>query len=306
MAMKYIKLFERWELTEAGAFDVNDPSALPVKDITIGDLRKAIKSGKGDDVLLSITRRSAQTEKVWNPDAGKDIVEYAGYSVAPAKRGIKEFTRVKRAMEKLEKPLDYQDGGKYEKLWKDLSTHIQKQNIFKKNEKYSAKKYADVLKKFSDYVTKVEKMTPEERIKFTGVDSTHTKPILKQIVKDMEELLVALQGKPAKPSITVEGKDLSFNMEMDLTSINDTSLNPDDAPVTDLICTGLKTLQVGDEAQDISVEENQLTLGMVMTWINNYAKTKSSKDALLSSTGFKTYKKDIASVLSGEGAKASA
>lgn len=312
MAMKYIKLFESWKLMEAegkqDAFDVNNPGGWPVMNTTIADFRDAVKSEKGDEFLTSVLRRALQTGKEWNPEAGKDVLEIATYFTAAPRTGFTPFTRVKEAMKSLK--LDYEDGDEMEKLYDILRKHIAEQEFCDYKETFTATKFSDIVKDFSNYVKKLEKMENSQRQKFTGTagkvksaTDKNTLPIIKQILKDLEAKLQKTKDAKPKPYIQIAGAGETFLLELGVPEINDSELNSDEAKISEFVCKDIETLKIGEESYDIPVKDNQLTLGMVMAWLNNFAKTGKSKDALLSSTGFNNYKKDIASIFSGEEAE---
>lgn len=325
MSMKYIKLFESWKLMEAGkqdAFDKNNPDGFPVANTTIGDLRKAYKSGKGEDVLFSILRRALQTGKQWDPEAGKDksvLSEVRLYSMKP--RGFfgpkKNQTGVQTAMNKL--GLDHRDGASGEKLFDALTAYIRPKSDGKNfdyktyfsdsasskeifEEGMTEKKFDNVLKDFSNHIRDLKKMSEDKRALKLNTRSKNAIPVLEQMYKDVEERFA--KAKDAKPirTITLNGPDDKWSIDLKA-DIEDSSLNPDDAPVTDFIISNFEGGYVGEDAMDPSIDENTLTLGMVMTWMNNYAKTGSSKLSLLSNTGAKNYQGNIASIFAGEEAE---
>ena len=312
MGMKYVKLFENWLLTEAegkqDAFDVNNPNGFPVANTTIGDFRKAVKSGKHTDFLMSIFRRACQTGEEWDPNAGKEVVEDAAYGTKPPKTNFGPQARVKEAMDALK--LDYKDGDEMETLFGRLIAHLKEQKICDYSKSYTAKGFQDVVKDFSNYVKKLEKMSTYERQKLTltagrvsAKTDRSTLPIVKQILKDLEAKLAKVQEAKPKPYVAIAGVDEKFYLEFEVPDISDSSLNPDDGNIAAFICKDVNDYTIGGEEDTVPVDENQLTLGMAMTWVSNFAKTGTGKKSLLSKTGFNNYSKDIASIFGGEEAE---
>jgi outer membrane protein OmpA-like peptidoglycan-associated protein len=300
--MKYVKLFEHWLLEAEGkqdSFDVNNPGGWPVMNTTIGDFRNSVAGGKDESFLLSVLRRSLQTGEEWNPKSGEDKIIGASYGKSPAKTGFKPNIRVREAMKALN--LDFEDGSKMENFYDSLSKHITEQKFCNYDENFTAKNFTKIVKDFSNYARDLEKMTPEKRIKFTGINNKNTVLVVKQILKGLEQKLASVESSPSKPFISIRGEN--FELELEVADIKDSSLNSDDANIVDFICKDINTLEIDGEYYTPSIKENELTLGMVMTWLNNFAKTGSNKEALLSNTGFKNYKKDIASIFAGEEAE---
>lgn len=337
MSTKYVKLFENWLLTEANkqeSFDPAKPSNWPVMQTTIGDFRKSMKKDGGSEFLQSLFRR-ATNKDVWDENAGENFnvtfkkqiprkeydwsdlyFEYMEKAFKVSKEQIRNnrndyfeeadqygngmfkdtkvdsasmfnftygFDKGNSISKVIDSTFEFLKGGREDDVKDLLQKLINVKEAFDKAVKVIIQK---------GYYTKTNHKT--FRKTFGGAIQYW----IDTVQKDLKEYFPNNQNNYA---ITVSDGD------QDLFSVytsgkDDASLNPDDSPIIDFKCSGIKDLTEGKDLKigSVNVENNELTLGQVLAWFHKFASEGSASPTLLSNSGLKQYPGALATVFAQE------
>ena len=296
MAMKYVKLFENWLLTEADkvqAFDPNKPDLWPVLATTVGDAKSANMS---DEFLTSIFSR-ALTEANRTKLQVVSGISFAKRSYYIPNLIDDELESYKGDIKTLKKyMLDLVKGQAWEYPRSGLTKQEQETIETSKSQGYAANAlFANLTKsEMIDWIKALNqfKGSIEKKKDLKEADKKKGKEIFEKLEKELQARLDDSKSKQ-QDEITFyygEAGEDGVGPEFLRVLLPKTSLNKDTDKIIDYICDDISNYlpEEVDPSGNLSIEANTLTFGMIMAWFNKYEKGEANK-SLLSKTGKANY-----------------
>lgn len=334
MAMKYVKLFENWLLTEGDQvteFDASKPDMWPVKETTV---KNAVKTGLSEKFLQSIFRRALKEENREFLKVSEAYVEEVKTFQFPVsgifaneRKDDASLAKLNNAIARLEwdiKQEAYTRSGKEQKDWNLLDVKTT-----------SAPEIKKIIEKY--YIG----LTNAGNKKSEWMNRQDTKDMYKSMGAKKQEFIdfctkTLLPKLEARVKVAESRQDrfidfywkndqiFTVYVEKELGGGIDETKPIMDYPCIDINCFGIEQyLPIpkpveGKEEVEVEPEENplynllkagdinalnfkdiKLTFGMIMTWLNKWQNGESYLPAL-SNTGAKQYPEWVATIFDAE------
>jgi outer membrane protein OmpA-like peptidoglycan-associated protein len=306
MAMKYVKLFENWLLTEGEkvtAFDPNKPDLWPVLDTTVGDANSANMS---NDFLKSIFSRALKEENRTKLDVqmGEYFPTKSFYLLNLLEKELETNQNKSSSLKKTMFGL----------VNKYFIGRIDQKSGLSKDEIASAKAVANeqgiANNSLFNNLTKREMQDTIKQLnvwsKYLGdsiktegkLDAEMGKKIFAKLATDLQVKLDDSMSRKMKEIIFYYGED--EDNELLKVTLPQTSQNKDEDKIIDYICDNISDYNDASGLDRLNIKDNTLTFGMIMAYLNKYVDENESDISLLSKTGKDNYDKYCALIFKNE------